>query len=186
MVSQAIKQSESSVWYREPWAWFVLTPLIVVVIVSLSFVAVAVKHADDRVVDNYYKEGRMINQSLEQDTRAANWQLSADLHWLADAQVMEVVLHSPMIPAPAELSLWLDHPFDEKQDAQLILQPVSDNRYRTDTVAREHMWYATLVPGTDESARRDSPWRLRGEIDFDRAAHWRFAPTPAAQSSINE
>jgi hypothetical protein len=40
-------------WYRQFWAWFILSPLITVVIVSSITVTLAVKNADDRVVDNY-------------------------------------------------------------------------------------------------------------------------------------
>ena len=50
--------------YRKFWFWFVFTPLIVVVCVSLTMVTVAFRHADDVVIDNYYKEGRMINQTM--------------------------------------------------------------------------------------------------------------------------
>ncbi|WP_020208413.1 FixH family protein [Gilvimarinus chinensis] len=163
-------------WYREPWAWFVLTPLIVVVIVSLSFVTVAVRHADDTVIDNYYKQGRMINQSLEQDKRAANWQLQAQLSWDSAEGRVEVELHSPVIPAPEELTLWLDHPFEESMDARVLLKKVSATGYRADSPGFEHQWYVTLVPGSADEGRTDSPWRLRGEINFDQREQWTLSP----------
>ncbi|UTF60048.1 FixH family protein [Gilvimarinus sp. DA14] len=164
-------------WYREPWAWFVLTPLIVVVIVSLSFVTVAVRHADDTVIDNYYKQGRMINQSLEQDKRAANWQLQAELQWRGAKSEVNVELSSPVIPAPEELTLWLDHPFEESLDTRLTLQKVSDTSYRAQSPNLTHQWYVTLVPGRSDSGRTDSPWRLRGEINFDHREQWTLSPT---------
>ncbi|MCP8897882.1 FixH family protein [Gilvimarinus xylanilyticus] len=162
------QQRPPNPWYREPWAWFVLTPLIIVVIVSLSFVTVAVKHADDTVVDNYYKQGRMINQSLEQDKRAANWELAAHLHWGQGNDKLEVELESPVIPAPSVMTLWLGHPFDETQDVRLTLEPQKSGIYTASLPALKNMWYATLVPGEADSGRTDSPWRLRGEIYFDR------------------
>lgn len=162
------QERRSNPWYREPWAWFVLTPLIVVVIVSLSFVTVAVKHADDTVVDNYYKQGRMINQSLEQDKRAANWELAAYLQWGRGSNTLKVQLESPVIPAPSVMTLWLGHPFDETQDVRLTLKAREPGVYSAALPALKNMWYATLVPGGADSGRTDSPWRLRGEIYFDR------------------
>lgn len=163
-------------WYREPWAWFVLTPLIVVVIVSLSFVTVAVRHADDTVIDNYYKQGRMINQSLEQDKRAANWQLQADVSWDSAAGKVLVELVSPMIPAPEALTLWLDHPFEESMDARLTLEKIAPTLYSAASLNLEHQWYVTLVPGRSDASRTDSPWRLRGEISFDDRQQWTLSP----------
>ncbi|MDO3387105.1 FixH family protein [Gilvimarinus sp. SDUM040013] len=171
-------------WYREPWAWFVLTPLIVVVIVSLSFVTVAVKKADDTVIDNYYKEGRMINQSLAQDKRAANWQLSVDIKWSSPQGRLDLELHSPVIPAPQALTLWLDHPFDEQQDFTVTAKQIDGLRYRASIPANDQNWYVTLVP-VDAPSRNDAPWRLKGEMNFARQHQWHFAPSASAAGVAN-
>lgn len=140
------QQLPANPWYREPWAWFVLTPLIVVVVVSLSFVAVAVNKADDTVIDNYYKEGRMINLSLAQDKRAANWQIRVKIDWLAATGQLDIELISPVIPAPEALTLWLDHPFDEDQDLSVTAEQVAANRYRATIAETDQHWYLTLQP----------------------------------------
>ena len=51
----ANQEQDEGPWYKQPWAWFVLTPLITVVLVSSVTVTIAVKYADERVIDNYYK-----------------------------------------------------------------------------------------------------------------------------------
>lgn len=163
-------------WYREPWLWFVLTPLIVVVAVSSVTVTLAVMYADDTVIDNYYKEGRMINQSLEQDTRAQQWGLSADMSWQADGHELTVALHSDMIPMPASLSLWLDHPFDEKQDAFLVLERRGDNQFYGSLAAFDNLWYVTLAPEQNRAERRAAPWRLRTEVNFAERTNVTLAP----------
>lgn len=169
------RQLQGQPWYREPWAWFVLTPLIVVVIVSLSFVAVAVNKADDTVIDNYYKEGRMINQSLAQDKRAANWQIRADIQWQAASNRLDIELISPLIPSPEALTLWLDHPFEEDLDLSVTAERVEGNRYRATIPATDQHWYLTLLPAGYPN-RNDAPWRIKGEMYFSREHSWSFAP----------
>lgn len=46
-------------WYRQPWLWLVLTPLIAVIIMSAISVTLAVNGADTLVRGNYKKEGRL-------------------------------------------------------------------------------------------------------------------------------
>lgn len=171
-----ISQSVARPWYKEPWLWFVLTPLIVVVAVSTVTVTLAVMYADDTVIDNYYKEGRAINQSLEQDKRARQWGLTADMNWKAGGQRLTVNLHSDVIPMPASLALWLDHPFDEKQDAFLVLERSGDSQFYATLPAFDNLWYVTLAPEQDRGSRSAAPWRLRTEVDFARRTSAKLAP----------
>ena len=70
MSNTPLNDKDDGPWYKQFWAWFILTPLIVVVLVWIPFLTIVVKNADDTVIDNYYKEGRMINQRADQDRRA--------------------------------------------------------------------------------------------------------------------
>ena len=163
-------------WQKEPWFWFVMAPLIVVVLVSSVTVTLAVKFADDTVIDNYYKEGRMINQSLEQDKRALQWGLTADMSWRAESDELVVALHSDTIPMPASLSVWLDHPFDERQDIFLVLERRDDSHFSAPLVAQDTKWYVTLAPEQAEAERSAAPWRLRTEVNFTERAAIKLAP----------
>lgn len=167
-------------WYREFWAWYIATPLIVVVVVSLSFVTVAVKKADNTVIDNYYKEGRMINQSIAQDQRALNWGVSVDLQWQPTSETMVLQFHSEVLPAPAKLILWLDHPFDETQDVELVAPHLGEGRFEVAWPRRQHNWYLTLVPDGALS-RNDAPWRLKGDIHTNVTDHWQLVPAVSAE-----
>ncbi|WP_049721399.1 FixH family protein [Gilvimarinus polysaccharolyticus] len=175
----SIAQKEAGPWYREPWLWFILSPLIVVVLVSSVTVTLALKYADDTVIDNYYKEGRMINQSLGQDQRARQWGLSADVNWQAAAQQLTVSLDSGQIPMPASLSLWLDHPFDETQDVFLVLERHGENQFSATLASLDSIWYVTLTPEQDRAERSAAPWRLRTEVNFIQ--HPNVTLTPPVQ-----
>ena len=167
-------------WYRQPWFWFVMSPLILVVCVSLSFVTVSVFYADDRVVDNYYKQGRTINQSFEQEARARALNLAAEV--VFDPVTGEILLNLSGDGAlPAVLHLLVGHPVNADQDQRVLLQKVRDGHYRGDlTQAVSHRRYLTLLPDHDASQMRSAEWLLRGEIHFDQRNRIELRPSDRA------
>lgn len=153
-------------WYRQFWLWVVLAPLITVVCVSTVMVSIAFRHADDVVTDNYYKHGRMINQSMAQDRRALELNLAANLRF--DRATGEVFLQIPVQAAvPEKLLLLLDHPFEADLDQQIILQQASPGHYRgeLDSVP-EFAWYLMLMPELNKAERKSAEWILSGHINF--------------------
>ncbi|TQV84748.1 FixH family protein [Exilibacterium tricleocarpae] len=156
-------------WYKEFWAWFILTPLIVVIISCSIMVSLAFRHKDDVVMDNYYKEGRMINQRFEQDQRAAELGLEGTLRF--DFSLGEVHLalqaHDDGV-LPEDLLLLLDHPAIAGRDKTLRLQSLAPGRYRAElTRSLAHRWYVYVMPVAERAQRSQAQWRLLGELDFD-------------------
>jgi uncharacterized protein len=160
-------------WYRQFWFWFVFGPLIFIIIMCGFTVSIALSGADDVIIDNYYNEGRMINQAFDQDKRAKALGLSANLRF--DRATGEVILVFPNMPAdatavPEELLLFMGHPVKAAKDRQVILTAVGAGQYRGELKTEpRYSWYLTLYPVTDLAQRDDAPWTLSGEINFSRA-----------------
>lgn len=57
-------------WYRQFWVWFVMAVPLCGVVSGLSLVAISSSGHDALVVDDYYKVGKAINQSLERQQQA--------------------------------------------------------------------------------------------------------------------
>jgi hypothetical protein len=163
-------------WYRQGWLWFVLTPLIVVVCVSSVLVTVAFRYSDDVVIDNYYKQGRMINQALEQDRKALEYGLTAQLRF--DRTSGEVIARTPAHAAvPEKLLLLLDHPFEANLDQQVILHAIAPGQYRGDLDADlQHNWYLIILPQLDKARRKEAEWILSGEINFSQGDQAELKP----------
>lgn|SRR5690554_4465587 len=159
----AIETSAEKPWYRQFWFWLVMTPLIVVMPVSFTLVTVAVLHSDDRVIDNYYKHGRMINLSLEQDERAALWQVAAEIQISDSHLLVELQTRTQYPPA---LSLWLDHPFEADRDQFVILERQADGYYHGQLTVSAGDWHLNLTPEAARDERTEAPWRLRGELSL--------------------
>lgn len=167
-------------WYREFWFWFVFSPLIYIMIMCSITVTIALKGADDVIIDNYYKEGRMINQTLEQDQRARDLGLNADLQF--DRTTGELVLSlgsnsGEAVTLPDTLLLMMGHPVKEEKDQLIPLKAIAPGRYRGELLAApEYSWYLTLYPISDITQRKTAPWTLSGEIDFRLSEQARLVP----------
>ena len=66
-------------WYRQFWPWFLILLPASVVVAGLSTLYIANRHADDLVVDDYYKDGLAINRQLEKKQRANVLGITAQL-----------------------------------------------------------------------------------------------------------
>ena len=74
---ESIQSKISSRWYKEPWAWFIVAIIITSVCWGIFLLSVSIRHADEVVIDDYYKVGKAINQDLRRDQQAADLQLQA-------------------------------------------------------------------------------------------------------------
>ena len=60
-----LPREDTEPWYRQFWPWFIIMLPASVVVAGLSTWYIAHRHADDLVVDEYYKSGLAINRQLE-------------------------------------------------------------------------------------------------------------------------
>lgn len=185
-MSEDYTSEDSKPWYRQFWAWFILSPLIVVFIVSSITITLAVKNADDRVVDNYYKEGRLINLRLDQDLLAISLGINAQLTFDTASGDLVLILNSDG-DLPEYLSLELSHPAHSERDHKLLLTRTANNQYNVELSGQvlNSRWYLRLLPieSLEDSDRANiieqtkksvtatledtkKVWRLRGEVDF--------------------
>ncbi len=153
-------------WYKEFWAWFILSPLILVVVVSSITVSIAVKNADDRVIDNYYKEGRMINMRLDEDILAASLRISSVINFAKDIDEATLTLEQSDAAFPEKLILELSHPVQAELDIKLVFTQVVADQYHTELPPNlmTQRWYLRLSPIFSDPEKLR--WRLRGEINF--------------------
>lgn len=157
-------------WYRQFWFWFVFGPLIFIIIMCGFTVSIALKNSDDVIIDNYYKQGRMINQTLDQDKRARALGLQADLRF--DRTTGEVILRFPQLPAdtslvPRTLLLLMGHPVKAAEDREVLLTSIAPGQYRGELTSEPlYAWYLTLYPVTDLDERNQAEWTLSGQINF--------------------
>lgn len=162
-----MNKRDSKPWYREFWAWLVLSPLILTVIVSFVMVSTAVRYADDTVSDTYYKDSRMYHVTLDQDKRAKALGLAGLVRFEQADKTVTLDLTGDL-EYPKQLLLTLSHPVEADLDQNILLEQVSVGRYSgTATGELKHRWYLRLMPELNPQQHQRAEWRLKGEINFD-------------------
>lgn len=149
-------RTDTQPWYRYRWTWFLIAVPAASIVVGGILLFAAFTNPHQVVIDNWYQEGRGINQSLAMDQNARDLGITASLHYTSD--------RSPEIRLTgrdeAALQLFIYHATNTARDFDLLFLPAGDNRYHTEGSGLGEMldspgnWYVELRDINDE-------WRLR-------------------------
>lgn len=69
----------SKAWYKQVWPWFLISVPLFSVLKAVHTVYIMNQHSPDLIVDDYYAEGRAINQNLSRYREAAARNLHAQI-----------------------------------------------------------------------------------------------------------
>jgi hypothetical protein len=174
MHAQALNSGKP--WYREGWAWFVLTPPLIAVVAGLTTVGIAVKNRDQLVDKQYYESGITINQQMKRMAQARVLGVSANLQVQGD--VLRVALNAGGATMPARLHLRAQYASGAHVDRDLILTAVGPGTYRLDGLTLPSgRWYMALEDDQHQ-------WLLHAEAELPVVHAVAFVPeqglTPAA------
>jgi hypothetical protein len=152
-------------WYRQRWPWLLMIMPAVAVVSGIFTWWLAATTNHSLVVDDYYREGRAINQQLARDDRASELALVATLAPQAGAAGIALDLAGDLGTGkrPDTLLLRLVHATETTLDAELTLRHVGDGRYQAPgALPASGHWIVHL-----EDAKRS--WRLLARTDrFDQ------------------
>lgn len=148
--------TQSPHWRSEPMMLLVVGIPLTSVIVSFTFLAIAITSFDGVVEDDYYRQGKEINRLLLRDDTAARLQLSANVA-IGENRVVAQLSAAQPLEWPENLTLRLLHPTRDGFDLTLLLQ-----RQSAGTDSAQH--YGAVIPSiaTGEWILQiDTPtWRL--------------------------
>ncbi|MGI1678474.1 MAG: FixH family protein [Cellvibrionaceae bacterium] len=179
MNTDAVNNTEMP-WYKIPWFWIIISPLILVVLACAVTITIAVKNADDVVIGNYYKEGLLINDKKERQRLAANMGLSGKIFFdveLGEVSIVFDIVENPSVLSPT-LELFLSHPAREEEDFSVTLhQKISGNKQKKvyfSELPKElvNKWYWSITSNSDVISEEVSPsenWLLKGDVDFEES-----------------
>lgn len=146
-------------WYRQFWPWFIIALPTTAVIASIATLVIAARDPDGLVVDDYYKQGLAINETLERDRQAQALGLSGLVR--IDRAGGRLVLTLNGIAANAD-----------RQDLELrLIHPTRPHLDRTLDLVRDGggQWSAALGPIAPGRwhVQLESPtgnWRIAGRL----------------------
>ncbi len=154
-MSRHFPGGDTEPWYRQFWPWVLILLPASVVVASLYTVYLANRHADDLVVDEYYKDGLAINRQLERKQRAESLGITASLA-LSGEFVTATTGDGVMDP---QLQLLLSHPLEADRDFTVPLARIGPGLYRGSLQhAVAPRWHWTLQQLDPQG------WRLDGSV----------------------
>lgn len=156
-----LPSSTAKPWYRYGWVWFLIGIPASAVIAGSITIWIAVVYSDSLVADDYYKEGRAINQRLEKDAQASSLGVTLKTELPRSSGAGQIIYVSfsanTGVNAPEAIRLRLSHPTIDRMDilATLLPTPGPGNRYSTEVPEiAGGRWYVQLE---DDASK----WRVK-------------------------
>ena len=148
--------SDTRPWFRQPWPWLLMVMPVTSLILGVVMVYLAITTDDGLVVDDYYRQGRVIDQTIARSKHAAELGLVAEMRVGAEDVRIDLGARDG-VPLPQELVLTIAHPTRAGFD-QVIRLDGEGGRYagRVAPLAIGR-WLIQI----EDSERA---WRLRGEV----------------------
>src|SRR3954471_23928353 len=109
-------------WYRHRWPWLLMLGPGLVVVAGIHTTWLAFSRQDALVVDDYYKQGKVINQDLRRDRVAAVLGLHLQMQYDAAGGKLHGEHSGKMPIAAGPLSIRLIHSTLPEKDINLIAQ----------------------------------------------------------------
>lgn len=153
-------------WYKQPWLWFILSPLIAVFIYGTAYLVLSIVTHDGIVKEDHYKIARGYHRDSSRLEEAQKLGLSADL--TIDNLTGDLVIKlNGKIDKPYELlELEMVHPTHQQYDQNITLKSLAgSNIYRGNLPSPiKGKRYVTL-------STSGAIWQIRTEIapPYDQA-----------------
>jgi hypothetical protein len=191
------REHDDKPWYRYGWPWFLISFPVVSMVLGAMMFYLGSSTNNSLVVDDYYREGKSINQRIERDRAAALIGLNATLWQSSEGVLIEVSRITPVLPSsllkdaqtaragyhiPEALQISWVHVTQAERDGKALLQSIGRERYLAPGIS---------LPGSGKfrvhlQPLDDASWRLVSPLtEFDVAAALNM-PAPLAEAVFNK
>lgn len=158
-------------WYREPWPWLLMAGPVTVIVAGIATIWIAVASSDGLVVDDYYKQGLAINQTLKRGALAAQRGYRAEaVLQLAGNGISVRLVTTAAAALPETLQLHITHPTRAGRDGLVLLRQRSPGVYEgVVPVLSAGRWVLLLED-------LQSSWRLGGTMTLPAQTAFMLLP----------
>lgn len=151
-------QPAAAPWYRHRWPWFIMLGPVAVMLATAVTVWLALRTPDAMVVDDYYKQGKAINQDLRRDRVATSLRLVLDARLDARTRTLSGQLRSFGRPMLAPFRIGLAHPTQPHKDRVLEVVPDDYGNFSVGVPGIEPTHWRVVVEGEGREWRLARSW----------------------------
>jgi len=152
--------NQAAPWYTHRWPWLLMLGPASVLVGGAIATWLALDHPDAMVVDDYYKQGKAINQDLRRDRVATAMQLA--LHLRYEGGRLQGRIESFGRPLAVPFTVKLAHPTLPQRDLSLLIKPDARGAFSIALPVLEQTHWQLVAEGN----MRD--WRLARSWDWPR------------------
>ncbi|RJF96590.1 cytochrome oxidase assembly protein [Noviherbaspirillum cavernae] len=142
-------------WYAHRWPWLLMLGPVLVILAGIHTTWLAFSQPDALVVDDYYKQGKAINQDLRRDRLAQGLGMAIQLRYDAEAGRLQGKVSS-RVPQQGNILIKLVHSTQPDKDIALHATPDAQGGFSVALPMLDIARWQVVVEGE----RRD--WRLHG------------------------
>ncbi len=152
-------QMPEGVWYKQRWPWLLMLGPAIVIVAGVVTTYLAFTSVDALVVDDYYKEGKAINQDLRRDRKATQLGLAMTLDYDAASGRLNGKLQANDVPVAAKIKISLMHPTLPEKDIKLETKTGSDGVFSVELPMLERARWQVLVESNSHEWRLMRMWK---------------------------
>ncbi|MDO6563494.1 FixH family protein [Amphritea sp. 1_MG-2023] len=117
-------------WYKQPWLWFILAPLIATVLYSTVYITASVVTNDGVVLEEYTKQAKTFHEDKRLQEAAETLGLHGTLRFdtLTGDVNLELISSQGAALAP-QLTLLIGHPTKASLDISITLNKIQAGHY---------------------------------------------------------
>ena len=156
--SPALAGAGAGPWYSHRWPWLLMLGPVLVIVGGSYAAYLAVTRPDAMVVDDYYLQGKAINQDLRRDRVASVLQLSFEAHYDPASATLAGSMRGGGLPLATPLHIYLAHPTQPAKDLQLLAQPDGTGRFSVAMPMLERAHWQVVVEGPQREWRLAHSW----------------------------
>jgi hypothetical protein len=155
-------------WYKHFWPWFLILVPLASMIFSINYFHLALTTENSLVVDDYYKEGRVINTRIDRRDAALKLNIKTELDIRDGAIALRFISGVPTTGEALELGFY--HTTMAAKDFKVLLSRDAQGVYRGSyDVDINSKWQMTLMP-------LDQSWKVQQTRFLPQAKPFAFVP----------
>ncbi|MES2071202.1 MAG: FixH family protein [Pseudomonadota bacterium] len=166
----AIPRAMPLPWFKQLWPWLLLLGPLTSIVAGSYLAWLAYSAQDAMVVDDYYKEGKAINQDLRRDKAAASLKLSALMEYDAAKGQIKGKLNGPGSVKSGMLSVKLIHPTQPSKDLVLNAQLDASGNFKLALPMLDRAVWQVML---EDQAHQ---WRLNGNWSWPQQTRTELNP----------
>ncbi len=117
-------------WYKQPWLWFIIAPLIATVLYSSVYITASIVTNDGVVLEEYTKRAKAFHEDNQLQEVATQLGLIGTLRFDTVTSDINVILQSNDAEAlPEQLILTIGHPTKASLDVTVPLRQLKPGHY---------------------------------------------------------